>query len=429
MHITRDQVNPTTVKLTVEADADLLNAAKQSVLKQLAKQMKLPGFRPGKAPLSMVERNADQATYQNEFIEEAFRRMYDAAIKQENLRPVGRPNVTLSKFVPFTDLEIVLEVEVVGDIKLPDYKKFKLVKEQAKVTEKDIDGVIESLRVRIAEKKDVERAAQSGDETTINFSGIDAKTMDPIKGADGKGYPLMLGSDTFIPGFEANLIGMKVGEEKIFNLTFPKDYGVKTLQKRDVVFTVHITKLQEIIKPTIDDAFAAKAGPFKTLTALRDDIRTQLESERQSEAEQVFQNKLLEMLADKTTLAVPEVLIGDEIERDKQQMRQNLTYRGQTWQEYLEEQGQTEDEYNTAAHPMAEKRVKVGLAMSEVAEQEGMTATPEELQIRLQLLKGQYQDKLMQTELEKPENVRSVLSTILSEKTIAKLTEYATASE
>lgn len=425
MQIKREQLNPTTIKLTITADQAVLSDAKQHVLKHLALAMKLPGFRPGKAPLSIVERNADTATLQSEFLDEALNRLYSTAVEQEKLRPVAQPQVSLQKFVPFTDLEISAEVEVVGDVKLPDYKKFKLAKPAVVVNDKDVDEVIENLRARVAEKKDIDRAAASGDEATIDFKGTDAKTNEPVKGADGQGYPLLLGSDTFIPGFETNVIGMKAGEVKTFVLTFPKDYGVKALQNRKVSFEVNVSKVQELVKPKVDDKFAASVGPFKTVKALREDITKQLTSEKQEQATREYQDKLLEMLADKTTVAVPKVLIDDEIERMTRQLKQNLTYRGQTWPEYLEDQSQTDEEYRESQVELAERHVKAGLALSEVAEQEGITVTPEEFQLRLQLLKGQYTDKMMQAELEKPENARSIISSMLSEKTIAKLEEYA----
>lgn len=427
MQIKREQLNPTTVKLTITADQALMDEVKQAILKRLGQRMKLPGFRPGKAPAAMVERSADQSALQSEFLDEALNRLYSASIEQEQLRPVSNPEVNLQKFVPFTTLEMTAQVEVVGDVKLPDYKKLRLAKKSVSVTEKDIDEVVDNLRVRVAEKKDTDRAAKDGDEVTIDFKGVDAKTKEPVKGADGQEYPLMLGSDTFIPGFEANVVGMKAGESKEFTLTFPKDYGVKALQSRKVTFAVTASKVQEVVKPKVDDEFAAKVGPFKTVKDLRTDIKKQLESEKQRETERDYENELLELLADKTTVVVPDVLVQEEIDRTIRQVRQNLTYRGQTWQEYLEELGQTEEEYRTQMRDAAEKRVKAGLALSEVAEKEGITVTPEEFQIRMQLLKGQYNDKLMQEELEKPENARSIISGMLTEKTVAKLTEYATA--
>jgi len=427
MQIKREDLNPTTVKLTITADQAQLDAAKQHVLMHLAQKMKLPGFRPGKAPLTIVEKNADPSVLQAEFIDEILNQLYGQAMEQERVRPVGQPKVSLQKFVPYTDLELAIEVEAIGKVKLPDYKKLKVAKELVEVTAKDVDEVVESLRTRLAERKDVERAAKNGDEVTIDFKGTDAKTKEAINGADGKSYPLVLGSDSFIPGFETNVVGMKADEAKTFMLTFPKDYGVKTLQNRKVSFEVTVTAIKELVKPKADDVFAAKAGPFKTLQDLKTDIKKQLLSEKQGEADRSFENRLLEQLADKTTVAVPELLIDDELERTITQLRQNLSYRDQTWEQYREELGQTDAEYRTSLREPAEKRVKVGIALSEIAEAEGITITPEEFQLRLQLLKGQYaSDAQMQLEIDKPENTRTIISNMLTEKTLAKLTKYTT---
>ncbi len=427
MQIKREQLNPTTVKLTVEADQSLLDETKMTVLKRLAATMKLPGFRPGKAPMAVVERNVDAQALQTEFLDIAINRLYSEAIEHEKLRAVGQPKVGVQKFVPFTTLGLSFEIEAVGDVKLPDYKKLKLTKQVATVTTKDVDDVVKRLQERAAERKDVARAAKSGDEATIDFSGKDAKTGEAIKGVDGKNYPLMLGSDTFIPGFEANVIGMKPGETKEFTLTFPKDYGVKALQSRKVAFTVTLAKLQELSAAKADDAFAAKVSPYKTLKELKDDIKQQLATEKEAEATREFENTLLEAIADKTSAAIPEALIDDETKHAENEMKQNILYRGQTWQEYLDEQGQTEAEYRKALWEPAVRRVKAGLALSEIAEREGITVSPEEFKARLQALKSQYTDKQMQTELEKPEAARQVLSGMLTEKTIAKLTEYTSA--
>lgn len=424
MQINREQLNPTTIKLTLEADRNVLDEVKAAVMKQLAKNMKVSGFRPGKVPPAIVERNADPQTLQADFLDAAINRLYSDILEREKLRVVGQPKVGIQKFVPFTTLGVSFEVEAVGDITLPDYKKIKLTRKVTAVTDKDVDDVIKRLRERAAERKDVTRAAKEGDEVTIDFTGKDAKNGEPIKGADGKGYPLMLGSDTFIPGFEANLVGLKPGESKEFTLTFPKDYGVKALQNRKVTFSVTAAKVQELALPAGDDTFAAKAGPFKTLTDLKADIRKQLESEKEADATRSFENELLEALAAKTTVAIPAALVDTEAKHAEDEIRRNLVYRGQTWQEYLEELGQKEDDYRASLREPAERRVRAGLALSEVAEREGITVTPEEFKIRMQLLKGQYTDAQMQAELEKPENARQILSDMLTEKTLARLTEY-----
>jgi len=202
MQVSRKDPSETSVQLILTADAKLLDAAKQEALKHVAKNLKLQGFREGKAPMSLVEKSADPATLQSEFLDIAMNRMYGAALDEEKLRPVAQPKVTVKKFVPFTELELDVEVEVIGKIKLADYKNVKVEKPAVKITAKEVDEVLESLRTREAEKKEVKRAAKDGDEITIDFKGTDSKTGDDIQGADGKAYPLVLGSNTFIPGFE-----------------------------------------------------------------------------------------------------------------------------------------------------------------------------------------------------------------------------------
>jgi trigger factor len=351
--------------------------------------------------------------------------MYGEALLQEKVRPVAQPQVSIKKFVPFTTLEFEAEVEAVGEVKLPDYKKIKLTKKPVTVTAKDVDEVIDNLALRTAEKEAVNRAAKQGDELTIDFTGVDAKTKEPIKGADGTDYPLLLGSNTFIPGFEDNLTGLKPGAEKSFDVTFPKDYGVKALQNKAVSFSVTVKKVSEIKKPTIDDAFAAKIGPFKTVKELKDDVKAQLTIEQQQRVERDFESELLEKITDKSTAAIPEALIDEELERLEREERQNAMYRGLTWPEYLEQQGMDEELYKTQQRPVAEKRVKAGLVLAEIAEKEKVEVTPDELQTQLTLLKGQYKDEGMQSEIDKPETRREIASRLISEKTIKQLVTYA----
>jgi trigger factor len=424
MQVTKEIMNPTTVKLTLVADKELLEGVKQHVLRDLAKQVKLAGFREGKAPLDLVEKSVDQNVLQREFLEHAINELYSRAIDEQKLRPVAQPQVNVTKFVPFTTLEITAEVEVVGEIKIGNYKNLKLALPEVKVTDKDVDDVIENLKIRAATKEEVKRAAEDGDEVWIDFAGVDAKTNEPVSGADGKDYPLVLGSNTFIPGFEENLVGAKAGETKEFTITFPKDYGVKALQTKKVSFTVTANKVNKVVKPEVDDKFAATIGPFKTLQELRDDIKRQVESEKHNEAERQYENQLLEKIAEKTEVAIPKSLVDEEIGRIEAQEKQNTMYRGQTWQEHLDEEGLTAEEHFEKNRPGAELRVKAGLVLGEIAEQEGIQVAPEELEMRLQLLKGQYQDATMQEELEKPENVRDIANRLLTEKTLDKIKSY-----
>jgi trigger factor len=426
MQITKDQVSSTNVKFTIAADAADMAPVKQFVLQQLARNVKVPGFRAGHAPLPVVEKNVDQQALQTDFLDSMVNQMYVQAITEHKLRPVNRPDVSISKFVPFTTLEVVAEVEVIGKITLPDYKKIKLAKPIVKVEAKDVDEVLQNLATRGAERKEVVRPAKDGDEATIDFTGVDAKTKEAIAGADGKDYPLVLGSNSFIPGFEEELVGLKAGEEKTFDIVFPKDYGTAALQNKKVTFTVILKQIKELAKPKLDDAFAASVGPFKTLAELKADIKKQLQADKQQQAQRDYESELLGQIAEKTKADIPGILIEEEIDRAENDEKQNLMYRGQTWEEHLKEEGVDEKGHRDKQRPAAQARVTAGLVLGEVADLEGIDVSEEEVDLRMKLLRGQYTDTAMQAELSKPEARRDIKSRMLTEKTIAKLTEYAT---
>lgn len=414
----------TKASLSVVATQAELTPIKEMVIQIMGARVKVPGFREGKAPTSVLEKNIDPNQLQQTFLEEAINQIYPQVVQNEDLRPVSRPEIQIKKFVPYTDLEFDVEVAVIGDMKLGDYKKISHKQTEAKVTEKDVKEVIENLRTRMSEKKDVDRAAKDGDQVWIDFEGTD-KDGKAVKGADGKDYPLVLGSKTFIPGFEEELIGTKAGDEKTFTLTFPKDYGVKALANQKITFKTSVTKVQEVVLPKVNDEFAAKTGPFKTVDELKGDIKKQLLQEKQQQANLQYESELVKKVTDKTSVTIPQELIDDTVDRMVNEQKQNITYRGLTYQEFLEQEGKTEEEYRKSLAPQAEERVKASLVLSEVAEKENLDVSPEELEIRIQVLKGQYQDQAMQADLDKPEVRRDIAMRMLSEKTVAKLAEYA----
>jgi len=424
MHITRTNPKDTEAVLTITANEADLSPLKQRTLKKLAKNMKLAGFREGNVPLNLVEKNVDQQAFQSEFLDEALNKLYSAALDQENLRPVANPEVEMKKFVPFTTLEFTAKVTVIGTIKIGDYKKIKLPKDKVAITAKEVDAVVSSLQQRLAERKAVQRAIISGDETVIDFKGTDSKG-EAVNGADGKSYPLVIGSNSFIPGFEDNLVGMKTGEVKAFTVTFPKDYGVKALQSKKVTFEVTVNAVNEIVEPKTDDDFAKKSGPFKTLFELKADIKKQLGVEREQEATRNYEEALLQAISAKSSVGVPKTLVDEQIERIENEEKQNLMYRGQTWEEHLKSEGVTAEEHKEQKRAAAEDRVKIGIILSEVAELERVKVSPEEFEVRLNTMKAQYKDEAAQAELVKPEVQRDILARMMTEKTLTKLVEYA----
>lgn len=424
MRVTRKDNSPTNITLTVDADAKDLAPIRRHVIGHFRRSVRIPGFRSGRAPDSMIEQNIPQQQFLDEFMEHALNDLYRSAVDHEKVRPVSTPNVQLKKFVPYTELQFETEIEVLGLVKLPNYKTIKLARKKVDITAADVNEIIKNLQARMAERVEVERAAKDGDELLIDFAGTDAEGK-KVNGADGTDSPLTLGSKTFIPGFEEELLGIKANDSKTFDITFPKDYGVTALQNKKVTFKVDVKKVQELKQPKVDDEFASKAGPFKSLAELKADIKKQLQAERQGQADTEYNNELVRKIAAKTEIEVPKTLVEEENLRLEEQEKQNLVYRGQTWQEHLEAEDITEEEHRTRHLPEAEERVKIGLILSEIAEKEDLKVTPEELEIRLQILKGQYQDPQMQGELDKPENRRDIEARMLTEKTLERLASYA----
>ncbi len=421
MQIKLNKLSDTKLSINIQGNKDELNKAKQTALTKLAPQVKVPGFRSGKVPKELVEKNLDQNYLQSQVLDEVVNNLFNEAVISHKLRPVSQPKIELTKFVPYDQVEFNAEIEVIGSVKLPDYHNLGVKKEKQAVTAKDVDEVIERLVLQMAEFKEVDRKAQLGDRAWIDFEGKDQKGEE-VKGATGKEYPLALGSNSFIPGFEDAIVGMKIKEEKEFTIPFPKDYGVKALQGKKVTFKVKLIKLEETIKPTIDDKFAAKAGPFKTVKELKDDVKKQLEAERESMATREFEDNIVKALAKKTKVELPESLVNEQVDIVDREFQQNLSYRGESLKDYLENSNQTEDEYKKVELiPVARERLTAGLALSEVADKESITVTPEELEIRLQVLKGQYSDPAMQEELNKPSARKDIASRLLTEKTIAKI--------
>jgi trigger factor len=198
------------------------------------------------------------------------------------------------------------------------------------------------------------------------------------------------------------------------------------LQSKKVTFAITVHKVEEATEEPIDDEFASKVGPFKNLGELKEDIKKQITAERETQAERAFEDAIIKELVKKSKIAIPAGLLAEQVEAVDNEFKQTLMYRGQTFQEYLDASGQTESQYREKElTPAAEERIKAGLILSEIAEAEGLTVTPEELEIRVQILKGQYaSDAQMQAELDKPENRRDVASRLLTEKTIAKIVSF-----
>ncbi len=427
MQVNTQSISKNNTKLTIIADQLELDSMKKHILEHhFQKDIKVQGFRQGKVPLELVEKNADPNQVQGQFLDEIINDLYSKAIIQNKLKVVDQPKIEITKFVPYSQLEFNADVSILEDIKLPDYRAMKLVKGIVKpVTSEEIDVIIDRIRTQLAERKDVDRPAKDGDQVWLDFDGVDDKGKQ-VEGASGKDYPLLLGSNTFIPGFETNVVGLKANDHKSFTLKFPKDYHLKALANRDVTFTIDVIKIQEIVKPEVNDELAVKSGPFKTIDELRDDIKNQLRLEKQVELDRSYEAELIKMITAKTKFDIPEPLITNEVENKLKELKQNLTYRGQTMEEYLAQESITEDDLrNKRLRPEAEDRLRHSIVLSEIAEAENVQVTAIEVDTRVNQVKMQYTDQASQEEISRPEFRQQIGSRIVAEKTLTLLTKYA----
>lgn len=423
MNITRKDETSTSVMLVISLNEADMKPSKEVVLKRLGKEVKIDGFRKGHAPAKEVAKAVDQAQLSNEFLNQIVPEVAGKALDEQQIATALPPQVNVTKFVPFSELEIECLCEFVGKITLANYKKVKKQRPNVEVTDEDVESVTKRIQMDMAERTEVKRASKDGDQVWIDFEGKDTQGK-PIDGAKGEDYPLALGSNTFIPGFEENLVGLKTGEQKEFTLTFPKDYSVKTLANKDVTFTVTVKKVQEVTIPKIDDDLAKKIGPYESADKLLEDIKKQVKADKIHKSELEVESEFMRELADKSEVELPAGMISQQIERMVEDHKANLQYRGQTYEQWLEGEGQTEDEFKESLKEEAINRLKGGVLLSEIAKKEGIELSEQEIDQAVASYKQQYaSDERMQAELEKPAARRDIAARILTDRTLARLKE------
>lgn len=422
METTLKYLTDTKVSLTITVGALELGEAEQVALVKLSKTIKVPGFRAGKVPASIAAKHVNPQALQEQAMDDALSRAVAEAFVREKLQPLDRPTVEVKKFVPGEILEFTAEVEVLPKVELGEYKKLSAKQEKVTVTAKEIDETIERMRAGHAAKKEVKRAAKDGDEVVIDFVG--KKEGVAFDGGTATDYTLKLGSNQFIPGFEAAIVGHKLDETFDIDLSFPDDYHSADLAGTSVTFTVTLNKILESELPKVDDAFAKLAGSFKSLEELRDDIKRELTTQKEREAGEKFKDALLTELVEKSKVPVPEVLVEDQMRSIERDFEQNLMYQGLTIDSYLATNGfkDVETWREKEVRPTALKRVQAGLVLAQLTNAENVTATEAEIDQHVAVHKVQYANNpeaLKQFESE--EVRRDIGNHFVTEKTIERL--------
>ena len=412
------------VELTISLGAEELKAAEQVALTKLAKEVKIEGFRKGKAPLEMVAAQVDPNLLSQETLENALSKSVAEAFLKEKVQAINRPEVDVKKFIPGTELEFTATTEIMPKVELGDYKKLGVKKEAVKVSKKEVKETIDRILKNFAEKKKVEREAKNGDEVIIDFLG--KKDGVAFDGGKAEKFPLELGSKSFIPGFEEGLIGKKAGDKLSLDLEFPKDYHAKDLAGAKVVFEVKIHEVRENVEPEINEEFLSKLGDFKTKEEFEKQIEEDLKTQKQAEADEKFKDELVKKLAEVSKVPVPEILLEDQKRSIEMDMQQNLMYSGLSLEDYLERMGKTREEWlEKDVKEAAEMRVKSGLALAELSKVEKVESSLEELDARIAQLKEQYgNSKEIAKQLSSDDVRRNLANQILTEKTIDLLVKF-----
>ncbi len=424
MKTTVKKLSDTNVCLTITLGADELNAAEQVALTKMARDLKVPGFRKGKVPISVAAKHVNPMALQEQVLDNALSKAVVEAFMNEKLQALERPSVEVKKFVPNQEVEFTAEATVVPPVKLGDYKKLKAKPQAVKVEAKDVDEIIERMQQNFVDKTEVERAAREGDEVIIDFVG--KKDGVAFDGGSAKDFALKLGGGQFIPGFEEGVVGHKVGETFDLDLEFPKDYHAENLAGAKVVFSVTLHKVNELKLPELNDEFAAKCGPFTDIKELKADIKREITAQKEREAKEKLKDELVAELADSSKVALPELLIDDQLRSIEQDLMQNLSYRGLTTDSYLKAQGFKDkaDWQKKEARPAAEKRVKAGLVLAELSKELGVEVSREELDAQISTFKQQYgKDAKLAARFDDPNVHRDIANRMITDKTIDKLVE------
>lgn len=428
MKITKSNGEKNHIKLAIALEMSEWTAVLDKAAEKVSSGMKIDGFREGKAPRDVVLAKAGEARVISEAIELAVEEYYPKAVRQESLKPIAFPKVSVDKGNLTEALEFTAEVATLPEVVLGDYSKIKLTKKVEPVTDEMVEEVIKNLQKKAVEFQEVERVAAMGDWTEIDFEGfVDGK---PFEGGSSKKHPLILGDKVFIPGFEEGLVGLGKGEEKDIDVEFPKDYHNKDLAGKKAIFKVKMNLVKAVNYPELNDEFAKKHAGQETMEALRGDIRKYLEEEAAKKAEEgVRENALLE-LAKLCKIDLPEEMIDSELDSMVHDLKHQAEHSGMSFEDYLKRAGVNEAGLRSQWREQAEQRVRIGLALEAYRDKEGIAADDSDVEAEMIKLKDIYKQdhEAIEKEYAKGSGGRERLQRMLaSRKAIDRLVDQATA--
>ena len=378
MSYTVEKIASNKVKLSFVESAESFDAAVEKAYLKDRSKINVPGFRKGKAPRKLIENMYGEGVFYDDAFELVAQPAYEEAIKAENLQVVDRPQVDVQQIGAGQELKYTLEVFVKPDVTLGEYKGVAVEKNVEKVTDEAVDARIQNDVERASTTQDVtDRAVENGDIVNLDYAGsVDGVAFE---GGTAQGQSLTIGSGMFIPGFEEQMVGMNIGEERDLSVKFPEQYHADSLAGKDAVFHVKVNGIQTKVRPELDDDFAADVSEFDTFEAYKANIVADLEKNAADRAEANLEDSLVQKVVDAADCDIPDAMIQDEITTMLREMEMRMIYQGIRFEDYLKYTGQTLDQVRENYKPEAANRVKTQLVLEAVAKAENIVPTDEDV--------------------------------------------------
>ncbi len=381
-----EKLEKSRVALTIEASAEEFEAAVNKAYLKMRGKINVPGFRVGKAPRKIIEKMYGEEVFYEEAVNIILPDAYEDAIKEQKLDVVGYPEVELESCTK-DGVVFKCTVAVYPEVKLGQYKGLEAPKAEVKVAAADVNARLKEMADRNSRLVSVERAVKKGDTADIDFEGFDNGVA--FDGGKGENFDLEIGSGSFVPGFEEQLIGMKAGEEKDIDITFPENYAPE-LAGKPVVFHVKVNEVKVKEVPAVDDEFAKDVSEFDTLKELKADIKKKMTAERTEAAQRAFEDVLMAKVAEGVEAEIPHEMVELQAERMMEQFKQQLAAQGIPFDQYLKMTGTTEADFRKQADGPAAEQVKMDLAVEAIIKAEGLEATDEDVENELKNVAGKY---------------------------------------
>jgi trigger factor len=376
------------VKLTISISAEELDKGKETAYKKNRSKLQVPGFRKGKAPRKMIEKLYGDTFFLEEALNIVYPEAYDQAVEEAKLAVVGRAEVSSAEPAEDGSFTIVIEVPVEPEITIGAYKGLEVEKVDDTVTEEDVKNELDRMAQRAASTETVERASEMGDTVTIDFEGfVDGVAFEGGKGED---YDLKLGSNTFIPGFEEQLVGKTAGEDTTVNVTFPEEYPADELKGKAAEFKCTVKAVAATIVPEMDDELAKDISEFETLDELKADIEKHIAETKKNASDRDLETKLLDKVLETLEGEIPEAMYDAQVNNLMQDFAYRLQSQNMTLQNYVEAMGMDNDTFRGMFREQAERQVKVRLVLKKIAEEESIEPTAEDIEAEYQRLSDSY---------------------------------------